>query len=382
MVEVILLDCSASMGHPWDKIINARRATQAAVAGLADGVWFAVVRGAESAEVAYPHRGGLVQASDRTRGAAFRAIARLQPSGGTAISRWVSLAGELVALRPGAIGHALLLTDGKNEDESPTDLQGALEKCEGKFHCDCRGVGTDWAVEELRQVSTALLGTVDIIREPAGMEADFRSVIERAMSRGVEASMRIRTPASAQVTTFRQVSPTVVDLTARARRVDAQTIQVGLGGWADEQREFALSVDVRAAPVGSEMAACRLAIVVADRIRATGLVKATWTDDPELAARIEPNVAHFTGQADLAAAIQEGLRAKRDGNLPRATLRLGRAVQLAADSGNTDLLALLATVVEVVDDAATVRLRQDVEVYDEMALDTRSTRTVPTRRAT
>jgi hypothetical protein len=36
------------------------------------------------------------------------------------------------------------------------------------FRCDCRGVGTDWKVEELRTISTALLGTVDIVPEPAG----------------------------------------------------------------------------------------------------------------------------------------------------------------------------------------------------------------------
>ncbi len=131
MVEVILLDCSASMGHPWEKILYARRATQAAVAAVPDGVWFAVVRGAESAEVACTRRGGVVRASDRTRGEAFRAIAGLQPVGGTAIGRWLSLARELVALRPGALGHALLMTDGKDEDESPNRLGTALDECEG-----------------------------------------------------------------------------------------------------------------------------------------------------------------------------------------------------------------------------------------------------------
>jgi von Willebrand factor type A C-terminal domain/von Willebrand factor type A domain len=380
MVEVILLDCSASMGYPWDKIVNARRATQAAVAGLSDGVWFAVIRGAESAEVAYPRRGGLVRASDRTRREAFKAIGALRPVGGTAIGRWLSLASELVALRPGALGHVLLLTDGKDEDESPAELRRALEGCEGAFQCDCRGVGTDWAVEELRRVSTALLGTVDIIREPTGMEADFRSVIERAMSRGIGASMRIRMPVHAKVTAFRQVSPTIVDLSSQARRIDTQTIQFGLGGWSDERREYHLSVTVEPAPIGSEMAACRLAIVVAKKVYASGLVRAIWTDDPELAAQIDPEVAHYTGQAELAAAVQEGLQAKREGDLDSATLRLGRAVQLATGGGNADLLSLLTNVVDVIDgDTGTVRLRTDVEAYDEMALDTRSTRTVPAR---
>ena len=218
-----------------------------------------------------------------------------------------------MALRPDALGHTLLLTDGKDEDESPADLRRAVEECEGAFQCHCRGVGTAWAVDELR-------------------------------------------------------------------RVGAQTIQFRLGGWADKRRDYHLTVDVEPAPIGSEMAACRLSVVGANRIYSSGLVRAVWTDDPELTARIDPDVAHYTGQADLAAAVQDGLEAKREGDLGTATLRLGRAAQPAAASGNTDLLSLLAKVVDVVDaDTGTVSLRREVEVYDEMALDTRSTRTVPAR---
>jgi hypothetical protein len=368
------------MGHPWDKILNARRATQAAVASLPDGVWFAVVRGADSAEVAYPRRGGLIQASASTRGEAFKAVARLQPVGGTAIGRWLSLARELVALRPGALGHALLLTDGKDEDETPAELGRALEECEGVFQCDCRGVGTDWDVEELRRVSNVLLGTVEIIREPAGMEADFRCVVEGAMSRGVAASIRIRTPVHARVTGFSQVSPSIVDLISQARRIDSQTLQVELGGWADERREYHLILDVEPASVGSEMAASWLSMVVAKRICSSQVVRAIWTDDLERAARIDPGVAHYTGQAELAAAVQDGLQAKRKGDLDTAAVKLRRAVQLASDSGHADLLSLLSRVVDVVDgDSGTVTVRRDVQAYDEMVLDTRSTRTVPVR---
>ncbi len=157
--------------------------------------------------------------------------------------------------------------------------------------------------------------------------------------------------------------------------------KLALGGWAMERREYCLSVDVEPGPVGAEMAACRLAIVVANRIHSSELVRAIWTDDPEPAARIDLHVAHYSGQAELAAAIQEGLQARREGNLDRATLRLGRAVQISLSSGRTDLLSLLTKVVDVVDgDAGTVTLGRKVEDYDEMALDTRSTRTAPTGR--
>jgi hypothetical protein len=58
-----------------------------------------------------------------------------------------------------------------------------------------------------------------------------------------------------------------------------------------------------------------------------------------------------------------------------------RAVALAQQSGNEDTAKLLAKVVDVVDAATgTVRLKNKVEDADEMALDTRSTKTVRTRK--
>ena len=67
--------------------------------------------------------------------------------------------------------HAILLTDGANQHETREQLETTLADCEGRFQCDCRGIGTDWDVDELRGIASKLLGTVDIIREPADMEA-------------------------------------------------------------------------------------------------------------------------------------------------------------------------------------------------------------------
>jgi hypothetical protein len=97
--------------------------------------------------------------------------------------------------------------------------------------------------------------------------------------------------------------------------------------------------------------------------------------------RINPRVAHFTGQAELADAIQEGLAARKNGDLDTATARLGRAVKLAHESGNEAITGLLDKVVDVEDHATgTVRLKKKVEKVDEMSLDTQSSKTVRTRK--
>jgi hypothetical protein len=125
------------------------------------------------------------------------------------------------------------------------------------------------------------------------------------------------------------------------------------------------------------MLAGRVSLVEGDEVLGQGLIKAIWTEDQALSTRINREVAHYTGQAELADAIQEGLEARKSGDEATATFKLGRAVQLASESGNDGTMKLLNAVVDV-DDAATgtVRLKKQVDDADEMALDTRSTKTV------
>ena len=48
-------------------------------------------------------------------------------------------------------------------------------------------------------------------------------------------------------------------------------------------------------------------LALGDDVVRYGLVKALWSADEALTTRISPEVAHYTGQTELAEAIQEGL---------------------------------------------------------------------------
>ena len=105
-------------------------------------------------------------------------------------------------------------------------------------------------------------------------------------------------------------------------------------------------------------------------------ILAVWTDDESKSTKIDRRVAHYTGQADLAVSIQEGLEARASGDDDKATALLGKAVRLAHESGNDATAKLLRKVVDVQDeDKGTVRLRKQVDKEDAMALETRSTKT-------
>jgi hypothetical protein len=101
-----------------------------------------------------------------------------------------------------------------------------------------------------------------------------------------------------------------------------------------------------------------------------------------LSAQISRRVAHYTGQAELAQAVQEGLSARKKGDIKTATAQLQRAMELAVESGNDGTAKLLKGVVEVDEHTGTVRLRREVAAADEMALDARSTRTARVQKET
>ncbi|MFF8943118.1 VWA domain-containing protein [Streptomyces sp. NPDC014864] len=384
----IMVDCSGSMDYPPTKMRNARDATAAAIDTLRDGVHFAVIGGTHVAKEIYPGAGRLAVADATTRDQAKQALRKLAAGGGTAIGTWLRLADRLLSSADVAIRHGILLTDGRNEHESPQDLKASLDACAGRFTCDARGVGTDWEVKEVTGIASALLGTADIVADPAALAADFTHMMETAMGKEVaDVALRVWTPVGSTIRFVKQVAPTVEELTARRTEAGPRAGDYPTGSWGDESRDYHLCVRVPEAQVGQEMLAARISLVVPQQdgttqsLGAQGLVRAVWTDDMAASTSINPQVAHYTGQAELAQAIQQGLELRKAGDFDGATAKLGRAVQLAGASGNADTAKLLAKVVDVVDAATgTVRLKAKVAEADEMTLETRSTKTVRVKK--
>ncbi|MEV6066761.1 VWA domain-containing protein [Nocardia sp. NPDC052001] len=379
-VEILIIDCSGSMGN-GDKFGGARNATLAALEVIPDGTRFAIVEGTDKAEVVYPRDGATAPADKRSRQDARRALDKLRPHGGTAMGTWLGLSRMIAQRHPGAMVHAILLTDGKNEHERPEQLAAEIGASQGLFSCDCRGVGTDWEPNELRAIASALHGTVDIVKTPDLLAADFAEMMQTSLAKVIpELTLRVWTPVGATVRFVKLVDPVIEDLTARRVATAAQIGEYPLGAWGAEERGYHVQIEVEAAPPGREKLAARISVVSGDEVLGQGLVKAVWTTDTDLSARISRRVAHYTGQAELAQVVQEGLAARKQGDVNTATAKLRRAVELANESGNENTAKLLKAVVEVDDRTGTVRLRSRVDAADEMALDVRSTKTARVRK--
>ena len=381
--EVILIDTSGSMGRRG--VMEAGHAAKAALNEIVDGTLFAVVSGNGTAQIVYPyaHQGALAVMSSHTRGEAHRAVEGLRAQGGTAMGTWLTLARQIFETVPHVTKrHAILLTDGVNEGETPASLQAAVQSCIGVFQCDARGVGDQWRVDEVRSIASALLGTVGLVPEPEELAAEFEAMMRASMARGVaSAELRVWVPQGAELLFVRQVSPTLEDLSGRGEVVNPLTKSYPTGAWGDESRDYHVAVRLPARTLGQEQLAARVSLALGAEPVTQGLVKAKWSNDDALTTRIDPAVAAYTGQAELAQVIQEGLAAKAAGHDEVATAKLGRAVQLADQTGNDEMTTRLKKVVEIDDpDTGTVRLKKGASKLDEMSLDTASTKTSRVRR--
>lgn len=372
----IICDISGSMQGA--KIQAVKQAMVAALALLPEDAHFFIITGSHEVRVLMPPT--LATASNKAQ--AEMMIRTVQAGGATVISRWLETALKQFQQMPGAIRQALLLTDGQNDGSDAERLDQLLRTCEGQFQCDCRGVGTDWRVKQLQQIGSALLGTTDIIPSPELMVTDFQTILAKAMGKAIsDVTLRLWTPQGATVRFCKEVSPEIVDLTDRAKSPKAQTLDYPTGAWGrQESRDFHFCIDVPAGNVGDEMLAGRASLMTtsggAETKIAEARILALWTDDEARSTKINRRVAHYTGQAELATTIQEGLDARQRGDEEVATAKLGKAVKIAHDSGNEATAKLLRAVVEVEDaPTGTVRLKRGIAKEDEMALETRSTKT-------
>ncbi len=376
--KLIGIICDNSGSMEAGKIYAAKEAMVRMVGLLPEDASFFVIAGAEDGQLIVP----TVAATPDNKARAIAAIKQIRASGGTCISTWLEKALVQFRAMPGVVRQALLLTDGENEKEDAARLDSILDACEGVFQCECRGVGSDWIVAELQKISSRLLGSTDIIPQAAMIEADFQNILKRTLNKDVsDVSLRLWTPLGARVLFCKQVSPLIMDLTVRARQLKPQVSDYPTGAWGGaESREYHFCVEVKPGEVGDEMLAGRASLVftrngVETKV-AEARILAIWTSDESKSTRIDRRVAHYTGQAELATAIQDGLEARALGQLDVATRKLGRAVRLAHESGNDATAKLLRAVVDV-DDAekGTVRLKNQVAKEDAMALETRSTKT-------
>ncbi|MFA1542663.1 protein kinase domain-containing protein [Actinomadura monticuli] len=264
-----------------------RDAVAEAIERLEDQVSFAVVAGSEYAHMVYPDTLRLVKATAATKAQARTALAGLTTCQNAAFGRWLRLLDRLFTAHPDAVRHAILLTDQRADSESLKDLNAVLSACAGRFSCDALGIGTDWEPIQLRSITSALNGTLEIVTSGPELMRELTSRVERmrlALPRDL--ALRISTPGG-RLRFLKELVPDIKDLSDRRYPVGPDVGEYPIGVWGNETREYHLSVTTPPGRPTGHAVAAELSVVLLPpagdgQILAEQQVPVTWVDDPQM----------------------------------------------------------------------------------------------------
>jgi hypothetical protein len=301
-------------------------------------------------------------------------------AGSTAIGSWLGLARDLMSAHPEAIRHALLLTDGKNEGETRAQLDLVLQSCAGRFYCDARGIGEGYDPKELRHIVAILRGEADAVREDEELTADFQKIMAAAINRLVpDLRIRIEPAPFARVRFVKQRHPTDRDLTPQdGADLGERMLDFSTGSWGEDIREYhvSLAVDHEDCPLDEDLQAARVALTIVrpgsvevEPCGGRSPIVVHWTDEPALSTQLDASFAHYSRHAELNQAVADGCDAYEAGRRADAELHWGRAVQLATELDNDEILDRLTRMVDVIDASeGWVRIKADAQYRDFLIL--------------
>jgi hypothetical protein len=151
-----------------------------------------------------------------------------------------------------------------------------------------------------------------------------------------ELELRVRTPQVTRLLSVEQVEPTRVSLTGERVEITQQVGGYPLGSWHGGDNRYLLRFGFEPQELGDEIRVARVEIADSSTLAVIAELNLVveWSDDPKLIVAIDSAVATYTGQAELADAIQAGIDALEDLDPDSATGALNKAARLADAVGD------------------------------------------------
>ncbi|MFJ4771287.1 VWA domain-containing protein [Streptomyces uncialis] len=251
---ILIMDRSLSMAG-LGRLDEAKRAICAAVDTLREGTLLGIVAGDNTATVVYPPGGGLALVDDAGKAGAKAHVAAQLAEGGTAIGTWLECARRLFhsSTVSGTARHAVLYTDGKDEHETPEELDAVLASCADQFTCDARGVGEDWNYRELLRITEALHGTAKAVIDIGDLTQDFVRLMEQAQRVVVpRVHLGLRLSKRLELGFVQQTRPARADLTSLRQR-HGDELHIPLGAWSPGVRQYQISLRFEAGTLPADV---------------------------------------------------------------------------------------------------------------------------------
>ncbi|WP_189326474.1 vWA domain-containing protein [Streptomyces flaveus] len=380
--EVLIMDRSLSMyGRKLDE---AKRAMCAAIDTLHDGTYLGIVAGHHEAEVIFPADGGLARVTALTREDAKLRVFGQLAEGGTAMGQWLKCARDLFASSdsPGTVRHAVLYTDGKDEHESPQELEEILTACTDRFVCDARGLGDDWHYAELLRITEALHGTAEAVLTISDLTEDFTRLMHQAQRIVVpRVYLSLRLNDRFQLASVRQTRPVEAELTPRRR--DERELYVPLGAWSPQTRQYQVSLefDPHTLTLDEKLRAARITLhaELPDGTRRpcseTAAMVVRRLATPGIGIPRSAELTRVEDERELGMAMRACADAHQGGDLPRADHELRLAIRRAEKLQDLARLRLLRAVATTGPDNV-LQVRRDVSRAEIQKIGVDSTKTV------
>ncbi len=278
-----------------------------------------------------------------------RALRRISIFGGTSMSTGIKLALQTQGvLRGNTAKYCIFLSDGQNT-EPETMLAGAVKQAaEASLHLCAYGYGNDWTPDELTKMAEITNGWMPkAVPNPTDLVKEFTALVARmARTVATDVALQLWTPTGAKILSLSQAYPQWVKGEA-APVGDGHTWVVPVPPMsAKDHRDFVVHIELAA--VGAKVVAAKPAVVYiagGQRTEEKG-DQSTWmilqqTTDQAQINQVNPVVAGYLGQGQLAASMRSMTEALNAGDSKAAERHRTEALDIAQATGNRNMTQVL-----------------------------------------
>lgn len=347
---IISLICDVSGSMQGGKFNNMISTTEDLIRTIPDGILFNIVVFDSAVNEILPVT-QLQPGMDRERLVdTFRHKMRmLKIFGGTSMSLGILKAIEAQSTLQGNYSrYGIFLTDGQNT-EPETALAAAVKQASDmRMHLCAYGYGQDWTPDVLVKMAQITQGWMPkAVPNPDDLRDEFNGLVTRmAKTVATDVALKLWTPTGANIRSLSQAYPDWVKGEA-APQGDGHTWVVPVPPMsAKDHRDFVVHIEL--ASVGARVVACKPSIVYVSggqSIEEKG-DQSNWmileqTHDAAQFQQVNPVVAGYLGQGELARATQAMTEALNAGDKATAERHRTEALNIAQAAGNRAMTEVL-----------------------------------------
>lgn len=347
---IISLICDVSGSMQGGKFNNMISTTEDLIRTIPDGILFNIVVFDSAVNEILPVT-QLQPGMDRERLVdTFRHKMRmLKIFGGTSMSLGILKALEAQSTLQGNYSrYGIFLTDGQNTEPETALATAVKQASDMHMHLCAYGYGQDWTPEVLVKMAQITQGWMPkAVPNPDDLRDEFNALVTR-MSKTVatDVALKLWTPTGANIRSLSQAYPDWVKGEA-APQGDGHTWVVPVPPMsAKDHRDFVVHIEL--ASVGARVVACKPSIVYVaggQSIEEKG-DQSNWmileqTHDAAQFQQVNPVVAGYLGQGELARATQAMTEALNAGDKTTAERHRTEALNIAQAAGNRAMTEVL-----------------------------------------